>query len=315
MSTTLFILVPVGVLMIAWSLCYVGCGLPDTGTATPFYQYQNTVTGTSGLVAFWPLDETSGTTADDIGPNGFDGTYTTGPNVPTYNAADQSDAAPGTYTLNQPNIVAGDSSGNSESTLNKCPIFNGGYVNVPWNAALGPASAPYQFTIEAWVVPNWTLDDAHTNPSYRAVVAHNVHLPSNSPPTFQGFLLCASPENLWTVAIYDGSQQQFATTGNNQTIVQGSLYFLVVTYDGTKNQLTLWVNPADTTQPPDAQLSTGYVPVSSPIPLYIGIGGTFLPTPLIPFNGQIQDVAFYNVVLDGNTIETHYMNGIGVVFS
>ena len=315
MSTTLFILVPVGVLMIAWSLCFVGCGLPDTGTATPFYQYQNTVTGTPGLVAFWPLDEISGTTADDIGPNQFDGTYTTGPNVPTYNAADQSDAAPGTYALNQPNIVAGDSSGNTESTLNKCPIFNGGYVNVPWNAALGPASAPYQFTIEAWVMPNWTLDDAQTNPSYRAIVAHNVHLPSNSPPTFQGFLLCASPENLWTVAICDGSQQQFATTGNNQTIVQGSLYFLVVTYDGTKNQLTLWINPADTTQPPDAQLSTGYVPVSSPIPLYIGIGGTFLPTPLIPFNGQIQDVAFYNAVLDGKTIETHYMNGIGVVFS
>jgi hypothetical protein len=31
--------------------------------------------------------------------------------------------------------------------------------------------------------------------------------------------------------------------------------------------------------------------------------------PLFPFNGFIQDVAFYNVVLDGKTIETHYLNG------
>ena len=308
MSTALLVLVPVGVLAVAWSLCFVGCGLDVMGELTPYYQYQNTVTGTPGLVAFWPLDETSGTTAHDIGPNHFDGTYTTGPNVPTYNAADQSDAAPGTYAFNQPNIVAGDSSGNSATTLNPCVAFDGGYVNVPWHSELGPPLAPYQFTIEAWVVPNWTLDDAQNNPSYRTVVAHNVV----SSPKFQGFLLCASPKNLWTVGICDGSQQQFATTGNNQTIVQGSLYFLVVTYDGTTNQLTLWVNPADTTQPPDAQLTIGYVPVSSPIPLYIGIGGTFLPTPLIPFNGSIQDVAFYNIVLPPQTIENHYANGTGI---
>jgi hypothetical protein len=309
MSTTLLVLVPVGVLAIAWSLCFVGCRFHPGQAATDFFQYQNTVTGTAGLVACWPLDETSGSIANDIGLNHFNGTYTTGPNVATYNAAQQSDAAPGTFTLGQPNIVSGDSSGNSATTLNPCVAFNGGFVNVPWQAALGPSGSPVQFTIEAWVIPDWTLDDAQNNPSFRVVVA------SDAPGAFQGFALFASPQNLWAVLIGDGSQNQTATTSNNQTIVQGSLYFLVVTYDGGSGKLTLWVNPADMTQPPDGQISSGYVPVASPIPLYIGIGHPDLATPLLPFNGRIQDVAFYNVVLDSKTIETHYANGNGIQVS
>jgi Concanavalin A-like lectin/glucanases superfamily len=318
MSTTLFLLLPIGVLATAWSLCFVGCawvaGLGPGYTLEDMYQYQDTVTGTAGLVAFWPLDETSGTIAVDIGPNHFNGTYITGPNVPAYNAAEQSDAAPGTFTLNQPNIVTGDTVNNNPNAPTPCVYFDGGYVEVLWQAALGPPlpqsmQPPLQFTLEAWVMPDWTLQDAQTNPSYRAVVASNS--PTSNPPTaFQGFLLCASPENLWTIFVGDGSQNQSATTGNNQTIVQKSLYFLVVTYDGSK--LTLWVNPADTTQPPDAQIATGFVPVASPIPFYIGIGRPDLATPLLPFNGWIQDVAFYNVVLDGTTIEKHYANGSGI---
>jgi hypothetical protein len=271
-----------------------------------YYQYQNTVTGTGGLVACWPLDETSGTTAHDIGPNHFNATYTVGPDVPTYNAAEMSDAAPGTFTLNQPNIVSGDTSGNSATTANPCTAFNGGYVRVPWTDVLGPAN----FTIEAWVVPNWTLADAQSNPSSRVVVA------SSSSGAFQGFALYASTANLWSASVGNGSQNVIATTGNNQTIVQGSLYFLVVTFDGST--LTLWVNPADTTQPPSGKATTAskLVPVPSPIPLYIGMGAPDLdsqaPSPttrLWPFNGRVQDVAIYSSVLDGKTIETHYANG------
>jgi hypothetical protein len=87
-----------------------------------------------------------------------------------------------------------------------------------------------------------------------------------------------------------------------------------VTYDGST--LTLWVNPIDTTQPPDGTVAaSGYVPAPSPVPFYIGQGRPDLTTPLFPFNGWIQDVAFYNVVLDGKTIETHYANGVGIQLS
>jgi hypothetical protein len=50
--------------------------------------WQSTILGMSGLVAYWPLNETSGTTATDLGPNGLNAAYvgTAGTN----------------YTLNQP---------------------------------------------------------------------------------------------------------------------------------------------------------------------------------------------------------------------
>jgi Concanavalin A-like lectin/glucanases superfamily len=304
MSAPLVLLILISMAAIVWSACFLGCDGDFPANISNYYQYQSTVTGTPGLVAFWPLNDTSGTVAVDLGVNHFNGTYTMGPVVPTYNAAQQSDASPGTFTLGQPNIVAGDTINGNPATPNPCVYFNGGYVSVPWQAALGPP-VPATFTLEAWVIPNWTLADAQSDPSFRVVVA------SDAPATFQGFSLFASPDNLWSTSVGTGTQNVTATTGNNQTIVQGSLYFLVVTYDG--NTLTLWVNPADTTQPPDGQATaSGFVPVVSPIPLYIGIGHPDLPTPLLPFNGSIQDVAFYNVVLDGKTIETHFLNGAGL---
>jgi hypothetical protein len=302
MSAALVLLFLIGTATVVWSACFVGC-YHDV-TFSGFYQYQETVKNTSGLVAFWPLNDASGTTAVDLGPNHFNGTYTVGPVVPTYNAAQQSDASPGTFTLGQPNIVAGDTVGNNANAPNPCTYFDGGFVNIPGQPALGSP----QFTLEAWVKPNWTLADAQTDPSFRAVVV------SADVADFSGFALLATPDNLWSFQIGNGSQYVPVTTGNNQTIVQGSLYFLVVTYDGST--ATLWVNPADTTQPPDgAKPASGYPPAPTAIPFFIGEGRPDLPTPLFPFNGWIQDVAFYSVVLDGKTIEKHYANGLGVQVS
>jgi hypothetical protein len=309
MSATLFVLLPVGMIALVWSLCFVGCYHPVT-YVSGFYQYQDTVEHTSGLVAFWPLNDTSGTTAVDLGPNHLNGTYTIGPDVPTYNAAQMSDASPGTYTLGQPNIVAGDTVGNNENAPNPCVYFDGGFVNIPGQTAF----ASPQFTIEAWVKPNWTLADAQSDPSNRVVVATASAQPS--PDT--GFALYASTGNLWTAGVGQGGTLEavaIATAGNNNQIVQGSLYFLVVTYDGST--LALWVNPADTTQPPDGinNSASGYMPPPTSIPFFIGQGRPDLATPLFPFNGWIQDVAFYNVVLDDKTIATHYANGLGMQLS
>ena len=310
MSAALVLLILIGMAAIVWSACFIGCdrvfGLTEI---TPSTVYQDIVTTTPGLVAFWPLNDTSGTVAVELGPNHFNGTYTVGPVVTVYNAAQQSDVSPGTFALNQTNIVAGDALVGDPTNLSPCVLFNGGYVVVPWQAALGPP-LPGQFTLEAWVVPNWTLADAQAHPSFRAVVSSAAAVSG----MFTGFGLLATPDNLWSVAIGIGSRDVTATIGNNQTIVEGSLYFLVVTYDGST--LTLWVNPADTSQPPDASVAaSGYVPVASPVPLYIGQGRPDLPTPLFPFNGSIQDVALYRVVLDGQTIENHYLNGLGLQMS
>jgi hypothetical protein len=300
MSAAFVLLILIGMAAIVWSACFIGCdrvlGLTAISASS---NYQDIVTGTSGLVAFWPLDETSGTVASDLAPNHFNGTYTMGPVVTTYNAAENSDVSPGTFALNQTNIVAGDTvNGNPNPSV----YFDGGYVSVPWQPSLGPA----QFTLEAWVKPHWTLADAQVNKSNRVVVA------SADVAIFAGFALFASLSNLWEVQIGTGSQFVTATFGNNQPIMQDSTYFLVVTYDGST--LTLWVNPADEMQK-ITKPASGYVPVPAPIPLYIGQGRPDLPTPLYPFNGWIQDVAFYDVVLEDNVIETHYANGMGIKMS
>jgi concanavalin A-like lectin/glucanase superfamily protein len=84
--------------------------------------YSSLILGTSGLVSYWRLDETSGTTANDsFGSN--NGTYT------------------GTFTLGQPGPLSGYS--------NSATKFNGtnAYVNVPYAAALNTAN----WTAETWV--------------------------------------------------------------------------------------------------------------------------------------------------------------------
>jgi hypothetical protein len=309
MSAPLVLLFLIGTAAIVWSTCFVGCSFhPGSAQVSDFSQYQNTLTTTPGIVALWPLNDTSGTIAVDVGPNHFNGGYVMGPVVTTYNAGQQSDASPGTFGLDQPGIVAGDTINGNPFNPNPCVYFNGGFVEVLWQAALGPP----QFTIEAWVRPDWS--DAKSDPSNRVVVA------SADLASFAGFALFASTSNLWEVQIGIGSQFVSVTTGANQTITQDSLYFLVVTYDGTN--LTLWVNPADTAAGAVAgggginTSASGYVPVPSPIPLYIGQGRPDLTTgPLFPFKGWIQDVAFYNKALDDETIEKHYLNGSGMQVS
>jgi hypothetical protein len=297
MSAPLVLLFLIGTAAIVWSACFIGCdtvfGLHQTTAISPYYQYQNTVTATPGLVAFWPLNDTSGTVAVDLGPNHFDGSYTVGPS--------------GTFMLNQPNIVAGDTIDNNPSSPNPCVYFNGGYVNIPWEAAFG---AP-NFTIEAWVRPYWTSSDV----TDKVVVA----CASAAPSPNRGFALYATPNLtntglVWAAGLGLGGTKEAVvafgdTPGSNQTITPGMTYFLVVTYDGST--LTLWVNPADTTQK-NTFPASGYEQVPSPIPFFIGMGRPDLAPPNYPFNGWIQDVAFYNVVLSDDTIETHYLNGSGM---
>jgi hypothetical protein len=304
MSASLVVLIPLALLAIITLLCFVGCTL-QTGGLGDYGKYHDTVAGTAGLVAYWPLSETSGTTAFDAGPNAgtplaFNGTYTQGQNVP-YDPVNQSAAATGAVNINESGIVPGDAFNNDLSMPEPCPYFDGGFVKVPWNAPLNPAPP---FTIEAWVRPHWTANDVQNFPAYRDVVV------SADPPANAGYALFATNDNFWGVSVGLGSTNAEARppAGSNQTILSDTTYYLVVTYDGTT--LKLWVNPADTSAGPYAQVAaSGFVPLASLVPLYIGTGRPDVPAPLNPFNGWIQDVAFYNAVLDNPTIETHFMNG------
>jgi hypothetical protein len=95
-----------------------------SATPTAAASYASTVLATPGLVSYWRMDETSGTTAHDqksVNP----GTYT------------------GAYTLNQPGALVGDS--------DAAASFDGasGLVTVPDNASLQFGTG--DFSVEAWV--------------------------------------------------------------------------------------------------------------------------------------------------------------------
>src|SRR5262249_60008219 len=98
--------------------------------------------------------------------------------------------------------------------------------------------------------------------------------------------------------------------GSSQKIMLNSLYHLVATFDGTTAKL--YANDVDGTPYAQGPVS-GYVPLASATPLYIGAARPDAmpppPNPGFPFGGFIQDVAIYNVVLDQKTIQNHLMNG------
>lgn len=83
--------------------------------------YDSTILAESGLLAFYPLNDTSGTTATDASSNGYSGTIN------------------GTVTLNQSKIASG---------LDSCMLFDGntGYISLPTWVNVGEP-----FSIELWM--------------------------------------------------------------------------------------------------------------------------------------------------------------------
>src|ERR1700690_3572126 len=55
MSTTLFFLVPIGMLAVVWSVCFVGCVFQTGGLPGP--PYSNTILAEPSLIAYWPLSD------------------------------------------------------------------------------------------------------------------------------------------------------------------------------------------------------------------------------------------------------------------
>jgi hypothetical protein len=348
MSTTLFFLVPIGLLAVAWSSCYVGCAFQTSGIPAP---YSNNVLSETSLVAYWPLSDSPGAIppspappppsppqgsaslggAIDLSKGGHTGGYFIPPAYPTGSTVSEI-AAPTSATgllLRQPTIVPGDVSMSGEVDQNLLAAsvdFEGGYVSIPW-AANSPQMK--NFTVEAWVVPNWTA--AQSN--FRWVVFGAIA------PT-AGFVLYINEKNNWAIAIGDG------TTNNLfDTMVPAALRpsastpapttYVAATY-GQDNFLRLWINPqfgtppdtnTPTQVPPNATWTSSttvvYAPVDptqQPLTFFIGAGYNEEPVrtqdgvtdaPMYPFRGQIQSVALYQAALDPSDLAEHFSSGSG----
>ncbi|HTG02777.1 MAG TPA: LamG domain-containing protein [Bradyrhizobium sp.] len=341
MSTTLFFLVPIGMLAIVWSLCFVGCFLQTSGLEAP---YSNNILAEPSLVAYWPLSDfpnspppagapalppppqgsTSVGTAQDLSGNNHNGNYI---NPPIYLSGTTFLTTMGnppvdlnpTLNLHQASIVPGDAFASGSKNLPACVDFEGGYVSIPWAANSPPLT---DFTLEAWVAPRWT------------VTGFNWGVFSARTNNGTGFAIGINAQNQWELATGDGT----AVVAVNTMVpaaVNGALTYVAVTFTSTTQVLSLWINPGTETDsnspppptaawPPSPATTTPYVAIdpTQPVTFFIGTGDNQdaqTPrtqnggpgAPLVPFQGLIQSVALYNTALDPTDLASHFQNGAG----
>jgi hypothetical protein len=193
---------------------------------------------------------------------------------------------------------------------------DGGYVHVPFAAALNPA----EFSVEAWVRPEWPASEMGV---FHCVAASREDTGVGG--TKRGFILYAGPvldlptsaevvdSTLhWQAWVGDGTSWQ-AVVSTTPVVAEQATY-LCATYDGTT--LTLFAaNESMDLDAPPATASVEYHENPGQ-PLYIGMGAPERdvpdPGPLYPFRGQIQDVAVYEAPLSGTTVVQHVRARFGV---
>jgi Concanavalin A-like lectin/glucanases superfamily len=342
MSTTLLFLIPLGMLAVVWSVCFVGCALQTGGLAGP---YSNNILAEPKLIAYWPLSDfpnsqlpagapplppppagsTSLGIALDISGGNHNGMYITpalyqsGTTFLTTTGNPPVDLNP-TLNLHQVSIVPGDAFVSGSKNLPACVDFEGGYVSIPW-AANSPALT--DFTLEAWVAPKWSA------PKFNWVI---FAARSNNNT---GFVLHINEQNHWQLTIGEGAGGLTAIDTMVPAAVAGALTYVAVTFKSSTQVLSLWINPQSTesdtpapSTPPTADwpnpptLTTPYIAndATQAMTFFIGASGNSLAprtqaggpgSPLQPFQGRIQSVALYDAALDPTDLAFHFTNGAG----
>jgi Concanavalin A-like lectin/glucanases superfamily len=325
--------VPVIVLILMLLFRFVGCELVFKLHRPPI-PYPMVVQATTGLTAYWRLNESAGSlTAVDLLPdpggdvNGRNpGTYTT---VPGGIPPDDPDSAtaPGTLVQGQPSLLDPDA-GNTPADQGSSVRFDGGFVDVATDTAPNPSP----FTIEVWARPEWAPETA---PTFHSVVTSRRE---EGGTLRRGYMLYAGPpippippgkdpnRTYWQAWVGtelvlpppDGPVWEMLV---GPEVVLNETAYLVMTCDGTT--LALWVNGGNfvddgtdegTIEPNDTKtLMQPYVPAQGR-PLYIAGGKTDVDPPAAPrypFIGRLQEVAVYSAVLPVEDIARHFAMGSG----
>ena len=301
MTTSALVLIPSALLLIVLLLGFTGCGEiigiepwrprgPSPRPPSP--PYSDDVLGEQGLVAYWPLGEPIGaTTAVDATGGGHDGAYESKefPDYPAIPPESPSAAAPdGTLILQSPGLLPGDTMPPHlpDSPKTTCIEVNGGFVSVPFDAALNPA----KFSVEAWVHVGWSADSP---PGAQVIVAS-----FDATGGTKGFVLYAGEDNIWKAFVGTGAG---ITTANGPDVIFDTTNHIVLTCDDA--DLRLYLNGAQSTGEKAA-----YQP-STESRLLIGAGAPQLPEERFPWVGKLQCVALYNLPLTLEQIVKHYERG------
>ena len=300
MSETLILLAPLLVLLIMVLFGFAGCAelaeadrWPGEKTREEEPQgpkYAELVESTSGFVAHWPMNESAGETiATGLGPPNVDGVYMPG-------------ATPGS-----PGALA------NKDPQNFAPSLDGtnGYVEVPFSPLLNIQNG-FPFSVEAWVKPAAAIPAGAEQ-----IVISSHHISAGGNHRGYEIALAGGSDPHATVRGRVFSTNAPGVTNVEITPTQGDPLewrHIVLTHNGggpAGNTLGLYVSvggvPGTAYQ---EQAGAEYQEVqaggSGERPLRFGAGQLPAGGPEKFFAGFIDEVAYYDGVLDQGDVETHF---------
>ena len=273
---------------------------PPTSVVGPLFPapetYEDIVKAAPGFAAFWPLNETGGNIAYDVGPlnPATNGIYRTVTGAPAGSG-----------------LKLGDLGVLAHKETDYAPTFFGsaGYVEVQFAAQLNPAKMVPGFTIELWVKPNPAQGaDTQVIVSSHRVVSATVQ---------QGYEIAL-------VKVAGQTNQQVRARVYNNTATPGQAAVvplqgdptewrhIVMTYRfnaATGGSVSVYVRLAKSAGAfVEGPFNGTYEPVISTASTTLrfaaghGVGQGLASF----FAGQIDNVAFYNAALDQAEIDKHF---------
>jgi hypothetical protein len=231
-------------------------------------------------VAFWRLDETTGSTTAFDSVGSFDGTY----------------------SAVSPDLTFGYPTGVPHDIDTAIHVTNTATVTIPYALELNPVTGPWSY--EFWIQPT-SLDPIlfHTPISSEGN-------PNNAGTALTGWNIYQYPgADVWTWNIYHGGGTgSFTSEFTDNPIVPGTWYDMVLTDDGTNMN---WYSNGRLVLT-ESVSGVGFVQngingdpsvAGGPTTLAIRSDGVFGD-----WDGGIEDVAVYNYVLSAQQIQNHLLN-------
>lgn len=236
-----------------------------------------------GPLAYWQLNELTGTSAADSSGNGYNGTYE------------------GSYSLGQPGSPLNCSSATSDTSVG---LAGGGYVATPLGNPTGTPPPQYfevnAFTVEAWVKISGYPAGSGPNPRIVAN-AKTDNAPGAQPGTngSRGFeIWVSSGGSSETFAVGNGLVNALAT--GSEQLNTGQWYFLAGTYDDATGVATLYVDG----QPIATANLQGGGPVAPTLyPINIGRNPSYNGDYL---DGNVDQVAIYSYALSAHQLQNQF---------
>ncbi len=233
-------------------------------------------------VAYWRLDEPDGSTTATDAAGSFDGEYQPGD---------------GALQFQAPGGVPGDSDAS-------VALGGGAVITVPYALELNPVDGPW--SAEAWVQPR-SLDPGQ----FRTVFSSMWN--SDFGNHVYGWNVYQHVAGVWTLNIFNGGgTSTFVSDFAHNPIETDSWYHMVITDDGAA--IRFYVNGEEVGSAP--QTATRFMANGLNGDPEVAGGPTVFgqrsDNAFDPFDGAIDEVAFYNYALSPSQIEVHFRNSVRV---